>query len=286
MSASWWGTGPGIPQEQPMAFEVTADGVLTITRQWKGGIGGLATRQSKVRDAMPPLNFFNAYNPYPFVQCKCVSSRITHDKSEIYILEEIYQGTYILPFSIYQWQTQRLDRSITMHPKFDDGTHMVQGLHWACNPQNPGMWEGFPPYTISSIQYDDKGNYLATAYHDGITPTGAGTNPGPFHNATKTPNPYRGIEAYPVSTGTWHRTMFTTAPIISGVLWLLDPPQWDSTVPETLVSSLPDPTNVKYSWIRAQNDAANLYRGASQLWQIDDSWLYNSLGWDKDIFSP
>jgi hypothetical protein len=286
MSALWWGKGPTIPVEQPTEFEVTADGVLTVTRRWRAGIAALAGRQSKVRDPMPPMLFINNTNPYPFVTCLCVSSRIYHDKSEIYWLEEVYQGTYALPFAIFQWQTQRLDRPIPLHPRFD-GTFngqpvMTANVNWASNPLNPGIWDGFPVFNIASIAQDTQnGNYIYTPL-DGITPTASNPN----HASPKTFNPYRGIESYPVSTGTWRRTTFTTDPAITGNMWYLDPPGFDDTVPDALLASLPDSDNTGNHWIKSQEDIQNLYRGASELWQMDESWWYNSLGWLPEIFTP
>jgi hypothetical protein len=216
------------------------------------------------------------------VQCLCVSSRIWRRMSEIYVLEEQYQGTIALPFSIYSWQTQALDRPIPMHPRFGgtfNGSPVMQeGRDWSQSLASPGTWNGFPPYQLDSTQTSGNGQTCTKKDSNG-TPILAFKSP-------LVANKYRGIESYKVSSGIWKRTSYTLNPSISGLLWTLDAPQFDSTCPSSLTSTIPDPTNSGYTWIRSQEDISNLYRGASEIWQQDTSWFWNSLGWIQELYTP
>jgi len=289
MPAIFYGQEPVNVIEQSSEYEVTAEGVLTVTRRWEGTLLACAQGRHDVRSPMPIFSVepSGLYNPFNNVQCKCVSSRIWRRESEIYVLEEQYQGTIALPFSIFSWQTQALERPIPMHPRFDTvyqgSPFMRQNLHWCQSLAAPGTWNGFPPYLLNSGKTDGNG-YPCTTKDSNGTPVIAFQGTPPLY-ADAIANPFRGIESYKVPSGIWKRTSYTLNPVVTGNLWYLDPPQFDQTVPVSLTQSLPDVTNTLFSWIKSQEDVQNLYRGASEIWQVDESWFWNSLGWIKGIYS-
>lgn len=281
-SGKYYGNDLSQPVEQPAEYEVTADGVLTITRRWKGTLTSCGAFQHKVRSPMPLWDISHGSNPYiNNSKCLCVTSRIYWVGGEVYMLEEQYQGTFYLPFSIYQWQTQRLDRPIAMHPRFN-GTYLGSDVmkfnrDWTYDLAAPGIWNGFPNWQIGSPttrsvtlsgDTSTQVNYL-----DGTNSTSA------------TPNRYRGIEDYVVASGIWHRTSFTLNPALTTKLWHLDAPYIaDPSIPASLLASIPDSSNAGNSWLKSQEDVQNMYRGASEIWQVDESWWYNSLGWLPEIY--
>lgn len=277
MAITLFGKGMGAEEQAP-EIEFQADGVLTVTKRWKGGLVQLWAKKTKIREPMPlSVLIIEIPDPLASAKCKCVSSCISWDKSQFYTLTEVYQGYVALPFSIYRWQTQRLERPITMHPRFG-GTFngspvMKYGRDWVWDLLNPGNWNGFPNYQLKEFpipgSVDTEFVLLGPTE---VPPLG-------------TANKYRGIESYVVSSGLWQKTSFTIKPALTDNLWYFDTPSIGSEVPIELYNSIPDKTNAGFHWIKSQEDVQNLYRGASQLWQMDEAWWYNSLGWIEEIYT-
>lgn len=261
-NTSWFGTSPlTTGTEQKASLHIAADGVYTITRRWVATAATLHLQQTAIRASMPALSGqFITFGSS--VNALCISSDIdpVEGKAELYMLTEVYQGYVALPFIIYSWQTARLDRPIQMHPNFDgqNPTYpnaMKNGVNWAPDPQT-GLFAGFPPYNIGGT----------------------------------TANPYRGIDSWPTPTGVWKKTSFTVnAPTLTGNLWKGNPPDvgtFTSIGLPDLANNGPTGTSGLYTWIKSLEDFQNLYRGASNLWQLDEAWWANiNVGWKKDIFT-
>ena len=253
----WFGPDPtSAVQEQKMSLAIAADGVATITRRWISTATQLKLKQTAIRDQMPTLPY--GFTTWGSINALCISSEITpHDKAELFVLTEVFQGYVALPFEIYSWTTSRLDQPIQMHPNFNTGATMLFRTHWTPDPQT-GLFVGFPAFNVG----------------------------------TTTANPYRGITDFPCATGVWKRTTFTVgAPSVSGLLWKADPPYIPTTPVDFTKINLPDKDNTALgadlvTWIRSQEDFQNLYRGASNLWQADYAWWANvKVGWRKDIYT-
>ena len=136
-----------------------------------------------------------------------------------------------------------------------------------------GQFTGFPAFLISNYNWNPQSGLSL------ISTTG------------NTINPYVGIDSYAVPTGTWKKTSFVTsdsATIDTTVLWRVSAPSGTDEI-----SGVPNADNSEFAvngktyvnWIKTQDDMQNLYRGASELWQRDESWWWNSLGWSKEIYT-
>jgi len=209
-------------------------------------------------------------------QILCCGYEISPLKDEQYQLEAVFNGYATVPFATYSWTTQRMERPIVLHPKFNkliDGTKvMYEGKHWWPDPFT-GQFSTFPPFEVK-----------------GAAPSQ--TRPAIELNKA-VPNRYRGVESFVVSTGIWRRTTYTLTPSISGKLWKIDAPKWDAdfALPGSLTSSLPDPANSGSTnpdgfptWLKSQEDCENSYAGASQLWAVHESWWHYSLGWIPEVY--
>ena len=247
------------------------------------------------------------------VNALCIASDIdpVEGKAELYMLTETYQGYVALPFTIYSWTTSRLDIPITQNPNFNGGSAlsasgqsgsypnaMLQGVHWQL-AGTPLTFTGFPAFNVDSMY---------TSSFSGSADSGS---------ITGTPNPYVGITDYASATGVWKKTTFFGSVwaadpsgsgsyqvpdnlMLSGRLWKTDKPDLGPYYSSNLFN-IPDPDNTGQSsytgsgyinlqsgyvtWVKSQEDFQNLYRGASSVWQLDESWWANiGRGWRKDIY--
>ena len=273
------------PIEQKASLHISADGVLTIVRRWVGTSAGCAGQQSKIRDAIPAWTDTTGPNSqldtFLDINALCIETDIDgiDGKADMYMLTEIYQGYVAAPFTIYSWQTSRLDLPIVQHLKFNTEGIMQAGVHWI-NPTSGQPWQGFTPFNVGG---PDSGSL----------------------------NPYVGIENFPVQTGIWKKTQFFctntsnqggvggTVPSIgsggpiTGNLWKKDAPSTgDYGNGGTLDIGLPDSDNSTCArgtdfctWIKSEENLTNLYRGASELWQFDEAWWANPIcGWRRDLY--
>jgi hypothetical protein len=184
-------------------------------------------------------------------------------KPDAALVTSVYQGIWNMPFTVYQMDASRYEKPIVYHPAFN----------------NPAI---FGDYVGSTSQYtqtkltrgivNPSSGVIDTYVFDKFKDIGAGVN-----------DPsciFRGIEAYMVATATFRKTSYALAPdFMLSKCFVLDNP-------ETGGLSIPDPSNEKKSWLKADKTCRNMYRGASQIWEIQESWLYNANGWLPQIYNP
>lgn len=189
---------------------------------------------------------------------KCINSSVERLKPDAAIVRATYQGTWRLPFTIYQMDASRYERPITYHPDF-------------ANAAKFGTYVG-----------DTSGGEQTKLARKLEDPTGGSGGAYVFDKfrdiGTAAQIKFRGIEAYMVATATFRKTSYDIQPDfgLAGIFKL--------GAPETGGTAIPDPANTNRSWLKADKTCRNLYRGASEIWEIQESWLYNANGWLTEIY--
>lgn len=90
-------------------FEITAEGVMVVTRVWKATYAVAIANAPAVRSADPGGT-----------GALCISVTIDREAGDIAIVRATYQGYLYLPFTIYEFANTRQERPIEMHPNFND----------------------------------------------------------------------------------------------------------------------------------------------------------------------
>jgi hypothetical protein len=79
-----------------------------------------------------------------------------------------------------------------------------------------------------------------------------------------------------VATAVWRKTSYTLTPTFTlDNLFKIDTPD---------TGGLWSVTN-NNQWLKADKTYRNMYRGASQVWEIQESWLFNANGWLGEIYA-
>jgi hypothetical protein len=237
--------------------EVTfdTDGSIFITRVWAGAFQSCLDLCPKPRDFPPPNT--------PGLNVRCIESSVKRLRPDAGQVTARYQGIWNMPFTTYQMEASRYEKPIIYHPKFNDAS--VFGVPVG----NPNNETGNPLqtkfYDVQKINNVDYPYFKAFA---NLTKAGSAVS-------TK----FAGIEAYMVATATFRKTSYALSPDfgLANIFKL--------NAPETGGSSVPDASNASKSWLKADKTCRNLYRGASQIWEIQESWLYNANGWLEAIYS-
>lgn len=190
---------------------------------------------------------------------RCISSSLERQKPNNAIVRATYQGTYRLPFTIYSMEASRDQKPITYHPKFNDPAIFGDAVgSTSGNAHTKVMRYVTDPTTKVSTPVFDKFLDIGTSATD--------------------PNiKFAGIEGYLVASAVFRKTSYAEAAdfMLNNIFTIQMPETGGSTVPGS-------PSN----WLKADKTCRNMYRGASQIWEIQETWLFNPNGWLKQIYNP
>lgn len=223
------------------------DGSIFIERRWVCRYQDAFTLCPKPRDFAPAGT--------PGTNTRCISSGYERQKPDAAIITATYQGIWNMPFTTYQLEAARHDFPITYHPDFNNvnkfGTYITD--------TGPGektkhvIIEDDPTHATAGAPKFDKFREIGTAAQI----------------------KFRGITHYMVATAVWRKTSYTLSPVfgVSG-LFKIDGPDTGG------LWSVADATK----WLKADKTFRNLYRGASEIWEVQESWLYNANGWLTEIY--
>ena len=235
------------PYEGDGKVSFDTDGSIFIERVWRCRYADAFTLCPKPRSFAPAGT--------PGTNTQCINSGYERLKPDAAIIRASYQGIWNLPFTTYQLEASRYERPITYHPDFANVTKF-------------GTWVG-----------DTSGGEqtkVARIVTDNLTGTQTRVFDKFLDIGTTAQIKFRGIEAYMVATAVWRKTSYTLTPTfgVSG-LFKIDAPDTGG------LWSISNPSQ----WIKADKTFRNMYRGASEIWEIQESWLYNANGWLSEIYS-
>lgn len=184
---------------------------------------------------------------------KCVSSISELGEGSQAHVRAVFQGYLTLPPTIYEFQNSRLDRPIQMNPNFEDIGDNFKVFSPILDPTT-----GAPT-----------GNQTFVKFQDAST--------------TEADNKFAGVESYIVGMAQWKKTAYATSPDFSqtdvGKLSAPEIGPWTG-------NGIPDPANDDKSWLKIDKTCFNLLKGASILWLITETWLYNADGWLEEFYGP
>jgi len=178
----------------------------------------------------------------------CISSGYERFRPDGAIVRATYQGIWNMPFTVYEMDASRYERPIQYHPDFNDASKF---------PVASKIMKGVTdPNTGATVLVFDRFKDICDTAND---------------DSCK----FRGVEAYMVPSGTFRKTSYTTIPDFSldGVFKI--------GTPETGGHPIRGGDNV---WLKADKTCRNMYRGASQIWEIQETWIYNENGWLTEIY--
>lgn len=232
------------------------DGSIFIDRVWKCAYANAFSLCPKPRDAAPVGT--------PGQNNFCITSGFERDGGDSAKVTATYQGIWYMPFTVYQMDASRYERPITYHPKFNNASVFGDKVGSTSSYAHTKVYRSVPdPVTGATVAS------VFDKFLD-ISPTNDSTDP----NCK-----FRGIEAYMVATATWRKTSYQLQPDCSlSNIFKLDAPETGGIV-------IPDGGNAGKSWLKADKTCRNMFRGASQVWEIQESWLYNANGWLSEIYA-
>lgn len=240
MAITIFGNNLSLLVEQPQsgAYNLTAEGIFTITRIWR------ATYDVCVANA-PGVRSIDPYG----TNALCIQVDITRESPNLGTVTAVYQGFLNLPFTIYELSNSRMERPIGMHPKF---------LDTSVFPESCKVFE--IPDAVAAIP-------IFVKFKD------VGTDGDPDLK-------FRGIESFIVGNVQWRKTSYSQTPDFSATdVGKLSAPETGS------FTGLPDQSNSGKKWLKIEKNCRNIYKGASLLWEINEVWQYNELGWTTEIYS-
>lgn len=181
----------------------------------------------------------------------CISVDIIRMPPDLGEVTAVYQGFLYLPFTIYELTNSRMERPIAMHKDFLDVSK-------------------FP---------------LASKLFDIPDPVGAPTDKSftKFKDVGTAGDPnlkFAGVESFIVGNVQWRKTSYSQTPDFSATdVGKLNAPE---AGPYT---GLPDQSNAAKKWLKMEKNCRNIFKGASLLWEINEAWQFNDLGWLTEIYS-
>lgn len=247
---SWFPAALGslTPYEGDGKISFDTDGSILIDRIWSGPAYDTAYALCpKARDAAPAGT--------PGTNVFCINSSLERLKPDATIVRATYQGIWNMPFTLYQMDASRYERPIQYHPDFFNATKF---------PVNTKVYtthEPTPPDTLTFPVFEK----FRDAYDASVPADAAKVK-------------FAGIEAYLVATACFRKTSYALSPDFGlANIFKLD-------APETGGYSVPDSSNSNRSWLKGDKTCRNMYRGASQIWEVGECWLYNANGWLSEIY--
>ena len=233
------------PRDDDGKVSFDTDGSIFIERSWTCVYNNAFALCPKPRDAAPAGT--------PGTNTRCITSSYERWKADAAIVRATYQGIWNMPFTVYQMDASRYERPITYHPQFNN-----EAVFGASVPGGQYPWTKIVDGQIKSgvrastfIKFRDVGQ-------------------------TDDEVKFRGIEAYMVATAVWRKTSYTLTPTFTlDNLFKIDTPD---------TGGLWSVSN-QNQWLKADKTYRNMYRGASQVWEIQESWLYNQNGWLTEIYA-
>jgi hypothetical protein len=223
------------------------DGSIFIERRWVCRYQDAFTLCPKPRDFAPAGT--------PGTNTRCITSGYERQKPDAAIISATYQGIWNMPFTVYQLDAARGEHPITYHPNFSNtslfGTYV--------GDSTPGLTKT----KIAGSTVDPTTGQKAWTFEK-------------FRDiGTPAEIKFRGVTHYLVATAVWRKTSYTLTPVfgVSG-LFKIDGP--DTGGLWTVADA--------NQWLKADKTFRNLYRGASEIWEIQESWLYNANGWLTEIY--
>lgn len=223
------------------------DGSIFIERRWVCRYQDAFTLCPKPRDFAPAGT--------PGTNTRCITSGYERSKPDSAIISATYQGIWNMPFTTYQLEASRYERPITYHPDFANTAKFGTYVGDTSGPEQ---------------------TKLARPVNDAVTGAVLAYTFDKFREiGTAAQIKFRGIEAYMVATAVWRKTSYTLTPVfgVSG-LFKIDAP--DTGGLWTVADA--------NQWLKADKTFRNLYRGASEIWEVQESWLYNKNGWLTEIY--
>lgn len=246
MSISWFPAALGSlnTTEGDGKISFDTDGSIIIDRVWVGP-------NYEAAYALCPKPRHTAPAGTPGTNTLCIASSIERLKPDVTIVRATYQGIWNMPFTIYQMDANRYERPIQYHPNFNDATKF---------PLNSKIIVAqTDPTTGASFMVFQKFRDIGSSISDPVAK-------------------FRGIEAYLVATACFRKTSYALNPDFGlDKVFKLDAPEHGGY-------SIPDPSNSSKRWLKGDKTCRNLYRGASQIWEIGETWLYNINGWLSEIY--
>ena len=171
-------------------------------------------------------------------QARCIESSIEPIDREagFYMLNESYVGYFSdrLPQTTFRWTPNRLDVPIDQHPRWNEGKlgsgagwvndaagMFVYNKHWTKDPATGTATIPFPAWELyqgadsGTVNSNEPNAPFQLVYNDGghysVPGSGSGDEGGHSIVTDVKLNPYRGIEAFPMATGTWVKVSFYPA---------------------------------------------------------------------------
>lgn len=180
----------------------------------------------------------------------CISVDIVPIPPNLALMTAVYQGFLYLPFTIYELSNSRMERPIAMHPDFLDVSKFPEACKLFDIP-DPNE-----PLKKSFAKFKDVGT-------------------------SGDPNlKFAGVESFIVGNVQWRKTSYSQTPDFDAAdVGKLNAPE---AGPYT---GLPDQSNTAKKWLKLEKNCRNMFRGASLLWEINEVWQYNDLGWLEEIYS-
>ena len=221
------------------------DGSIFIERRWVCRFQDAFTLCPKPRDFAPAGT--------PGTNTRCITSNYKRQKPDAAIISATYQGIWNMPFTVFHMDASRYERPITDHAQFNN-----EAVFGSDKPGGQYPWTKIVEAQIKSG--------VTAARFIGFRDVGQ----------TDAEVKFRGIEAYMVATAVWRKTSYTLTPTFTlDNLFKIDTPD---------TGGLWSVTN-NNQWLKADKTYRNMYRGASQVWEIQESWLFNANGWLTEIYA-
>jgi hypothetical protein len=221
------------------------DGSIFIERVWACAYANAFSLCPKPRDFAPVGT--------PGTNTKCITSGYDRKLPDAAIVRATYQGIWNLPFTTYQLEASRYEHPIQYHPNFNNK-------------------EIFPDNTKIIDTITDPVTKVEASVFNRFKDISTLADPA---SRTDPTCKYRGISAYMVASAVWRKTSYTLSPVfgVSG-LFKIDAPDTGGLWSVASASQ----------WLKADKTFRNVYRGASAIWEIQESWLYNQNGWLSEIY--
>jgi len=191
----------------------------------------------------------------PGTNTRCITSGYERKLPDAAIVRATYQGIWNLPFTTYQLEASRYEHPIQYHPDFNDPTKF-------------GTWVG-------DTSGGEQTKMFETITEGGVTAKAFTKFRDIGSSASDPVCKFRGISAYMVASAVWRKTSYTLTPTF-GVTGL-----FKIDAPDT--GGLWSISNTS-QWLKADKTFRNMYRGASVIWEVQESWLYNQNGWLSEIY--
>ena len=237
---------------------LTADGAIVFTRKWKVQYSGFFSNIPSIGDPDPD-GFTGAPGPTGQVNIpRCFHVDVERQAPGVALITAKYMGYNTLPPPVYELVNSRVDRPIDTHPSFFD----VAKFPDACKVYDPVPTT--PAQTATKVF-----RQFQNADPTDTTRTGN--------------NRFAGIQSYITGSAQWRRTKYSLTPLCDcSSVGKLEAPDIGSMSGSDI--GLPDYSNSNHSWLLIEHTCRNMLMGATQVWIITDSWLYNPAGWRTEIY--